>query len=948
MIIELNPNGLKTPYDYFEEDEDAFIENPYLDEDEELHSLETQGNVFACPSDFVEFGVYMPVKGGLEPFSFKSREYLRPIYDSTAPRKMLMAGRQVEKSTYLGNTILAFSAMNNFFRSLYVSPSNQQTKTFSRDRLKEPMEISPVLRHYSNSKLLANVLEKRFVNQSQVTLRFAFLNADRVRGIPADYINIDEIQDILLENIPVIEECASHSDYKWFTYSGTPKSLDNAIEHYWSRFSTQNEWIVPCKRHGTPKDPSSWHWNVLAEDNIGDKSLICDKCGKTISPADPDCQWAAMNPKPRVEKPFEGYRLPQLMVPWIDFSDIKDKQRKYSRAKFYNEVLGRSYDSGTRPLTRADMIKNSWEELSMMHHADVIKWTQKWPVFMGVDWGCHDDQTRVLTERGFVHFKDLTDDDMVAQFDERTRELSFVKPMVRTVRDWDGDLLHFEAKGLDMMLTDTHRMLFKGKNSSEFRVEQAGDFVKRTGQVKFVGTTYFDGLEKSTFKLPALPSSAGYSGAEAREFSMDDWLEFLGYFLSEGGLCWVPSRSGERRPSCLKMSQRETVNPEATAKIRDCMDRLGVDYQEYPNPKTGDINWTICGKQFWHWVEKNVGGSSATKRIPREFLRLSQRQLKILWDAMMLGDGTVDSRENCDNGSYSSTSKQLCEDFQELSTLLGLRSTLRLHKEAEGNRKDRWRVSWSSGRDYTFNDPSRAKRVPYKGKVYCCKVPTGFIVTERNGCIGYQGNTGEGTFTVMVLGGYLPFAPQKFTIFYMKRFEGIESEPEVQIETIREYIRRFNIRYVGVDYGGGFWPNDKLVRWFGADKIKRYQWVGQVKKKISFEGRLAVPRFLCHRTEVMSDIFNAIKRGDVFRFPRWEEFEDPFAMDFLNIFSEYNERVRMNVYKHAPGSPDDTFHAVTYALLASFFFRPRQDIILPEKEVDREQELALPADLDIV
>jgi hypothetical protein len=465
---------------------------------------------------------------------------------------------------------------------------------FSRDRIKEPMEISPVLRYFSNSKLLANVLEKKLTNQSQITLRFAFLNADRVRGIPADYINIDEFQDILLENVPVIEECASHSAHKMFTYSGTPKSLDNAIEHYWSRFSTQNEWAVPCRRHGTPKKPSSWHWNILDEENIGSKGLICDKCGELIDAKDPKCKWVSLNPEPKVEKPFEGYRLPQLMVPWIEWADIKDKQRKYSRAKFYNEVLGRSYDAGTRPLTRRDMQRNANPDLSMQYYRDVIKWVQQHPVFMGIDWG-----------------------------------------------------------------------------------------------------------------------------------------------------------------------------------------------------------------------------------------------------------------------------------------------------------------------------------------------------------------TGEGTFTVVTLAGYLPFDPTKFTYFYMKRFEGIESEPRVQLEQIKQLVHDFNVRYIGVDYGGGFWPNDELVREFGADKIKKYQWVGQVKKKVVFEPRLGVPRFLCHRTEVMSDIFNAIKRADVFRYPRWEEFEDPYAMDFLNIHSEYNERLRMNVYKHAPGNPDDTFHASVYTFLASFFYKTRADIILPEKSIDREQKETSLDDLDI-
>lgn len=936
-----------TPYDYMEED-DSVHSTEGVDEEEEQQCYDLGVPEGIRPSEFVEFAVYMPGGGDLHQFSFKDRRYLKTIYNSPAERKLLMAGRQVEKSTLLGNENLAYMAITSYFRCLYVSPSNTQTKVFSRDRIQEPIDTSPVLSQFTNGRLLKNVFEKKFVNGSQITLRFAFLNADRVRGIPADKITIDEFQDILLDNVPVVEECASHSEYKLFTYAGTPKSLDNAIEHYWARFSTQNEWSVPCKHHGTPKSPSSWFWNILAEDNIGDDALICSRCGKPISPNDPDCTWVSLNPNPRVEKPYEGYRIPQLMVPWVEFSDIKDKQKKYSRAKFYNEVLGRSYDSGTRPLTRTDMIRSSWSELSMAYYREVIQYCQQYPVFMGLDWGCHDDQTRILTPRGFVHFKDLTDDDEVAQFDPETRELTYVKPEVRTVRDWDGDLLHFEAKGLDMLLTPTHRMLFKGKNAYDWNVEKAGDFVGRTGQVKFVGTVNYDGEEVPTFTLPGLPSSPGYSGCKPVTFKMDDWLEFLGYFLSEGGLCWAPSRAragGPPRPSCLKMSQRETVNPDTANMMRSCLKRLGLAYKEYPNRKTGDVNWTICGKQFWYWVEQNIGSSSAKKRIPREFLRLSQRQLDILYTAMMVGDGTVDTRENCQNGSYTSTSKGLCEDFQELCIYLGMRATLSQHKEAEGNRKTRWRVSWSYGRDFTFNDPSRAERVPYKGKVYCCKVPTGFIVTERNGRIGYQGNTGEGTFTVMSLGGYLPFAPEFFTFFYLYRFEGMESEPKEQLRIIKQHVREFNVRYIGVDYGGGFWPNDELVREFGADKIKKYQWVGNVKKKIQFDPKLGVPRFLCHRTEVMSDMFNAIKRGNVFRFPRWEEFEDPFGRDFTNIFSEYNERMRMNVYKHAPGSPDDSFHSCCFGFLASFYHRARPDVILPSKEVEREHRSNEPNDI---
>lgn len=562
--------------------------------DEEDAYQDTDDPLELSPSEFTEYAVQMPTGGEYKRFSFEGRSYMRAIYDTPAHRRILMAGRQVEKSTLLGNQIIAYSVLNVGFKSLYVSPSNTQTKVFSRDRIKEPLETSPFLRNFTNTKLLSNVLEKKFINRSQVTLRFAFLNADRCRGIPADFILIDEFQDILLDNVPVIEECASHSEFKLFTYSGTPKSLDNAIEYYYTRFSTQNEWVVPCRAHGTPNNKSSWHWNVLQEENIGSDGLICERCRGPISASDPDATWASLNPHPAVEKPYEGYRIPQLMVPWIDHDDILDKQRKYPRPKFYNEVLGRSFDSGTRPLTQQDVRDNCNSQLSMGPHLQIAKkYAHDHPIFMGIDWG-----------------------------------------------------------------------------------------------------------------------------------------------------------------------------------------------------------------------------------------------------------------------------------------------------------------------------------------------------------------TGEGTFTSMVLGGYMPWDPDLFTYFYLRRFEGPESEPRKQLEIITHYINKFNVMHVGADYGGGHWPNDELTRRFGAEKFHKYQWVSNVKKKISFEGRLGVPRFLCHRTEVMSDYFNALKRRTVFRFPRWEEFEEPYGQDHLNIFSEYNDRQRMNVYKHAPGMPDDTAHAAIYCFLASQFYKKRPDVIAPKRELDIVQEDSK-EDLDI-
>lgn len=870
------------------------------------------------PSKFTGFAFFMPDEEGMgfTNFSFEGRRHIKRMYDTPAKRILLFCGRQVEKSTMLGNIALCYMSMVPAYKVLYVSPSATQTKTFSADRIKEPIETSPILRKFTTNMLSANILEKQFVNRSKITMRYAFLNADRTRGIPAWMLQLDEFQDILSDNIPVIEQCLSHAPERWkrFLYAGTPKSLDNNIEYYRERLSTQGEWVVPCDRH-TPS-----HWNILGEKNVGKRGLVCEKCGELIDPMGERAQWARM-----VEKaPFESYRIPQLMVPWKPWEEILLDYERYPRDKFYNEVLGISYDSGMRPLTTEQMRAVCNPNLHMVDYENYRDLSYSQPIYAGIDWGCHDEDTRILTDSGYKYFRDLTDDDKVAQWDVDTREMSFVKPKVRTVREWDQPLLHLKTKGgLDTMVTHTHRMRVGSRQGSTWLTESAGELAERGGNVTFVGHVSWKGEERETFTLPGLPKSSGYSGSEPRVFRMDDWLELLGYLLSEGGVCF----DGDR-PSCLKMSQRETVNPEKYVRMQDCLDRMGIPYSTFPNPSTGDVNWTIYGKQYWQWVADNCGTHADQKRLPRELLFLSPRQLRILFNALLDGDGYVDPREGCASGAYYSTSKGLCEDFQELCIRLGKRCIVRLHKPAEGNRKTRWRALWSTGRDYTFNKPSsKIERVPYKGKVYCCSVPSGYIVTERNGCVSYQGNTGEHSYTVITLATYVDM---KFRCFYAHRFVGEEVDPPIQLERICELLTYFNVRLVGTDYGGGFDRNDHLIRKFGPQRIWKYQYVARAQKKVEWDTKLG--RFKAHRTEVMSDIFNAIKRGKECEFPRWEDWRDPYGQDFLNIFSEYSETLKMVQYKHGVDKPDDTFHSFVTCWLASMMVQPRPDIILPRKE----------------
>ena len=192
--------------------------------------------------------------------------------------------------------------------------------------------------------------------------------------------------------------------------------------------------------------------------------------------------------------------------------------------------------------------------------------------------------------------------------------------------------------------------------------------------------------------------------------------------------------------------------------------------------------------------------------------------------------------------------------------------------------------------------------------------------------MGIDWGTGEQTFTVVVIGVYLN---NKFSIVYAQRFEGRLSDPTSQLARIDELIKTWNVQMVGVDYGGGFDRNDAMIRKYGPRKIFKYQYSTITRGKIVWDAGLS--RFLVNRTEVMSDIFNAIKRRNVFDFPSWSEWEKPFAADMLNIFSEYSEERRVNEYRKSKGVTDDTFHALTLAFIASNILHPRPDVLIPQK-----------------
>lgn len=194
-------------------------------------------------SDFAENFFYL--KG--EKFSLDEYPHMRRIYNTNADEVVMKFSRQTAKSTTLANMMLANASMTSDLRQLYVSPAVAQTQEFSRDKIEPVIKQSPFMRKYMvNSKMVQNVLKKEFANRSVIDLRYALLDADRIRGISADWNFFDETQDLRKDVIGVIKETMARSMVKRTVYAGTPKRTKGTLADYWFN-STQYEYALKCE-----------------------------------------------------------------------------------------------------------------------------------------------------------------------------------------------------------------------------------------------------------------------------------------------------------------------------------------------------------------------------------------------------------------------------------------------------------------------------------------------------------------------------------------------------------------------------------------------------------------------------------------------------------------------------------------------------------------------------
>lgn len=335
-----------------------------------------------------------------QPYTLDLYSPFEPIFRThVATLTLLKCGRQLSKSTSLASQGIVQSNSIPYFSTLYITPLFEQIRRFSQNYVRPFIETSPVRALFSGTKTINSVLQRSFHNQSKMQFSFAYLDAERTRGISADKNVIDEIQELNYDFLSVIHETLSGShDWGVIQYAGTPKSLDNTIEKLWGD-SSMAEWFIKCPHGGCN------HWNIpsIHHDLLGmlgplrdDISLdrpatVCAKCRKPVDPR--RGRWVHGVPTRRWD--FAGYHVPQILMPmhyavkkmWSKLLGKVAGRGNMTVNVLYNEVFGESFDAGSKLVTLTDLQTAAclpWKNIAAEARKQTGNYLHR---VVAVDWG---------------------------------------------------------------------------------------------------------------------------------------------------------------------------------------------------------------------------------------------------------------------------------------------------------------------------------------------------------------------------------------------------------------------------------------------------------------------------------------------------------------------------------------------------------------------------------
>lgn len=345
---------------------------------------------------------------------------------------------------------------------------------------------------------------------------------------------------------------------------------------------------------------------------------------------------------------------------------------------------------------------------------------------------CFDEQTEILTRRGFVRYDNIERTDQVLTVNMYNQQLEYQQPSDIHCYDYSGPMKEFRIRSGSILVTPDHDMLGVRPYSNDLYKIKAKDVQER-------------------MKIPLARCAPSHSFNESCAF-----FRVLGLIVSAGH--FKQDEKGKLNAGGQRSSADNGViiyqKTGTECYIRDTLNAAGVPFKEWQRVIAGTVMTHFYIKP--EYVKQHIYPYLTEKRISDRLMNLRGSQFRHFLAGLIFGDGWIMNHRGyataAEKGkycqlietntlqaatvAYCTGDRVLCDQVQQLCTLNGIRTSAKLRKNGLG--RGAWNVTFAVSKDERI---SYIGDVDYTGKTWCVTVPNGTVVARRDGFVFMTGNS---------------------------------------------------------------------------------------------------------------------------------------------------------------------------------------------------------------
>jgi hypothetical protein len=341
-------------------------------------------------------------------------------------------------------------------------------------------------------------------------------------------------------------------------------------------------------------------------------------------------------------------------------------------------------------------------------------------------WGCYDNETKVMTNNGLKFFKDVDiKTDLFMTLNPTTKEIEYQKAFDYIEKPFKGKLVNIKTRSVNLTITENHNMV--RVDNSKIDVIPFNEITQEVFTIPRSHNGLNNVVDVKTVVIPpveyGLRSKKIYRNEDSVIVDADDWMRFLGIFLTDGSLTYDVKRG------IYKISIYQT-KIKFLKEIEELLERLPFNF-EYKKQKN---EYFCCSKQLASFLLDTK--SKNLRTIPDYVFNMSKRQKEILLLWIFYGDGSFTK----DNELWKIS---VCSEIMKDQILRLLFESGRICSLYSYFAKDRlWngKIIKSNypmttiqilNKEQSYIKKKNVTTIDYDDKVYCVSVPNKTLLVEK-------------------------------------------------------------------------------------------------------------------------------------------------------------------------------------------------------------------------